>query len=301
MKDIEELQATLRPLYPEKVVPPYMSVEEGFGFQGTMLYSEEEDKVQCHVCGGLFTQINAQHLYLHDKMTVQQYREKFGLNQSSILATPSSSEKRSLRAEFNFNLLYGELTSEQVTKLAKERAKVARKRMKYKQRWTVEMMNKFGTCPKQIEERFTRIIEENDGKAPTWDELYVKDASLLAILCKRFKRYSNALIYFGFKSKHRLPINQKTKQQKSFAEYGQEAINELIEKFVDKHQRLPNPKDTKIGLLPDYDTIRKYFDGDWYRMKEFAWRRLAFKYPERANDYDEKFKRIRYSVKKDLS
>ena len=300
----KELRVTLRPLYPEKVTPPYMSVKEGYGYFGTMLYSETEDKVQCHICGELFNDVG-RHIIPAHKIKPSEYREKFSLNTSSILSTPTVSEKRSLRAEFNNNLLYGELTSEEVTKLAKERAelsKQARKKMKYKQRWTVEMMNRYGSCPQQIEERFARVVEENEGIAPSWDELYAKDASLLAILCKRFKGYSNALIYFGFKTKNRLPIYQKSKKLRSLAEYGHEAIIELIEKFVDKHQRLPNPKDTKIGLLPDYDTIRKYFDGDWYKMKEFAWRRLALTNPERANDYDEKFRRIRnLKKKKDLS
>lgn len=71
----KELGKDIIPL--QKSIPPYMPVKKGYGYQGVTLYSQSQDRVQCHVCG-LWLKALKNHLKAH-KIGSVEYRNKFGL------------------------------------------------------------------------------------------------------------------------------------------------------------------------------------------------------------------------------
>lgn len=64
-----------------------------FGPVGELPYDPDEDRVQCHLCGGWFRALAPGHLRRHD-LTADEYRQIAGLKPSRALAVPSLSELR---------------------------------------------------------------------------------------------------------------------------------------------------------------------------------------------------------------
>lgn len=264
---------SIRPLN-DKVQAPFMPVSQGHGYLGTLLYDENEDKIQCHECGDWFERL-APHLQSDHLLKARDYKEKYELNYTTALQIPSVSRKQSIRSEFMHRLNFETVGKEEIKQKMRDMQRkgvLSRKRRNF--RFTVEMMNKYGSCPKQIEERFVNIIEKL-GHTPSFDELRKEDHSLLSVLYRRFKSYRNALAYFGLKGKRRF----------SHKEYGRKNIKLALEKFVDEERRLPNPQDTKTGFLPDYETVRKYFGGSWIKARAYAYKILKERYPKEASIY----------------
>ena len=175
--------AELKPLN-DKLAPPFLEVDSrnGFGYYGTLLYDTEENKVQCHVCGELFIDVGT-HARLAHKIKVREYQEKYELNYSTRLCIPDLDIKRSQISEKNYKLVFEKLNSDEVKELAKIEAESKRLKLKrlklmtkksgilskYSERkYTIEMMNRFGTCPKQVSERFVQVIDKL-GRAPTYE------------------------------------------------------------------------------------------------------------------------------------
>lgn len=63
------------------------------GSRGVLAYDATRDRVQCHACGQWFKQISAAHLRVRHAMTVQDYRERFGLSADRPLVTPRLSDR----------------------------------------------------------------------------------------------------------------------------------------------------------------------------------------------------------------
>lgn len=269
---------------------PLMESPSGYGYQGVVLYDDVADKVQCHECGEWFRSVSS-HISFHG-LRSREYKEKYELNFGTPLNIPSISTATSIRHEFLWRLNNENITKEEIHEQAVKRGfkgGAAMKKIRERERKengrkmhnTVEMMNKYGTCPRQIEEKFTAAVDHFGG-APTFDQLREYDHALLAVLYRRFKSYSNALQYFGLSTKRRVTMS----------EYPRETILALLKKFVDDNLRLPNPVDTKMGLLPDYMTIAKHFKDGWMGSKRYAFEYLKETYPEKALVYDSKLRRI---------
>jgi len=263
----------------DKIIPPLEAVDKGFGFMGTLLCTEDETQIQCHKCGHLFAKLTPHITYAHN-FNSKQYKEEYGLNQTTPLLAPVVRERYIKSAEKSLPYWARNLTREDFKKKARELSIKSRVKGSKRRRYTAEQMNKFGTCPAQTQERFIQLHEKL-GHTPTFEELQQRDAALLATIYRRFKSYSSFLTMLGLKSGKR----------SSIGEYSFDEIKELIKKFVDEKQRCICPGDTKIGFLPDYMTITKYFDG-WMNAKQFSFEYLAEKYPEKALDYDKRLRRI---------
>jgi hypothetical protein len=63
-----------------------------YGQLGVLAYDNIDDKVQCHVCGKWFIYL-APHLRWKHNLTVDEYREDFGLNRRQPLCAEGLSEK----------------------------------------------------------------------------------------------------------------------------------------------------------------------------------------------------------------
>src|SRR5271166_3128953 len=75
-----------------KAEPPFMQVKDGFGYMGVVLRDKIEDTVQCHICG-IWKSMLVQHVRLTHKMTLDVYRQKFGLPLNFPLCGLATSSK----------------------------------------------------------------------------------------------------------------------------------------------------------------------------------------------------------------
>ena len=64
----------IRPLY--KVHEPFMDVTSGFGHLGVVMYDDENDSIQCHICG-VWVKMLAQHARMAHGIKSEQYRQQF--------------------------------------------------------------------------------------------------------------------------------------------------------------------------------------------------------------------------------
>ncbi len=240
-----------------------MPVKEGFGFLGTLLYDDIEDKIQCHVCGELFTQLTHFHLRKHE-LTTPEYKEKFGLNKMTALMTPTLSERKSLLPQ-NKIPIWKKMSKADFKRFNERRLKgyknkdtQLRKETNYGRRYTYEMMNRFGSCPLQVEERFIRVTESL-GRTPKELDLIKADSGLLDILIRKFKTYSNALNHFGLK------LNKRSSRR----DYNTEYLSKLLKIWVKEKRRVPTHGDTLKGYLPHYQTLKRHF-GTWQAVQDQA-------------------------------
>ena len=186
----------------DKLQAPFIPVSNGYGYQGNLLYDDVEEKIQCHECGEWFTQLTHFHLRKHN-FAPDEYRDKFGLNKTTSLTSSELAERKAQISAKSY--VWGKMTPEEFAEFFKKKLKQYRKRDKqlkrskgYGRRLNVETMNRYRTCPLQVEERLTKIVDKL-GKAPLVKELDAIDSSLFLILSKRFKSYTNALHYFGLR------------------------------------------------------------------------------------------------------
>lgn len=74
-------------------IPDYVelsSVENGYGFYGTLIYDPYEDTIQCHVCGEWFKSLG-RHLKIHN-IIAKNYKDEFALTTSMGLCVLNISE-----------------------------------------------------------------------------------------------------------------------------------------------------------------------------------------------------------------
>jgi predicted transcriptional regulator len=68
---------------PEAVV----GADRVFGEVGVLAYDEVEERIQCHTCGGFYHKLTDGHVRRHG-LSVPEYKERYGLNDSTPLETP---------------------------------------------------------------------------------------------------------------------------------------------------------------------------------------------------------------------
>ena len=59
-----------------------------YGTRGVLAYDEATDRVQCHVCGGWYRILSADHLKRHG-LTAAAYKECYGLSRTVRLESPN--------------------------------------------------------------------------------------------------------------------------------------------------------------------------------------------------------------------
>lgn len=65
---------------------PLLKVEDGFGYVGAILTTIDGEKIQCHICGSLFSALGP-HLYKTHETNVSEYKERFELARETALVS----------------------------------------------------------------------------------------------------------------------------------------------------------------------------------------------------------------------
>lgn len=95
------LEGNVKTIY--KVCGPVEAVVGGYGAYGILL-ENSEGKIQCHICGKWFDFLSS-HISVFHKIPVKKYKEMYGFTNGTALCSSNVSEKLSIKACSNNNLI----------------------------------------------------------------------------------------------------------------------------------------------------------------------------------------------------
>jgi len=175
---------------------PLMKHDQGFGYQGVLLQSENRAVLQCAACGVWVKKITSTHLKKH-ALTIPEYKLKYGLNKNTGLISDVESNFAAAQMVDNVNKAGKRVPEEKLYELREK----AKKIKKYPAQ-TREQQNVKGTCPEQLKDaliqfihRFHRIPSSTSGRA---------GFSKLSTYKHRFGSINKALAHYGLPTRYHM-------------------------------------------------------------------------------------------------
>lgn len=231
---------------------PFMKFENGYGFQGVLLFDGLEDKVQCHFCGKWFESLG-NHLAKEHNMLASEYKTMTGLAQTTALI----SEK--LREKLVANGMERRLKNLKSRKGKKVKQETRDKIRKTLQERTREYQNLRGTCPAQLIARLQNEYQRL-GYTPRRPKYSKGSKSFMKYppeiqkeIMESQKRLGAEETYtavFGSWEKAlemaNIPRRLPSTNIKTRLKWTEDKIIEFISSFIESHDRLP-----KISELPN--------------------------------------------------
>lgn len=237
---------------------PLRQVKSGFGYQGVILSNKEGTRVQCHVCGYLFSSVGLHARSVHN-LKASEYKKKFGLSGRTRLISEEMRTMLKIRTLKWIN----SMTDEQRMNIAKKRKlKLAewRKKKGYSPLGTkmaLEKRNERGTCPDQLLQKIKDCATALN-RNPSKDEFitYCGSQKYIAIIYKTFGSWIRAKGMAGYEENKKgvkLGVtNRKTR-------YTKEELIELLQIFYQENKWAPTETDCRRGLIPDSSIYRREF------------------------------------------
>lgn len=228
---------------------PLRKFEGGYGYQGVLSYSKDRDKVQCHLCGGLFRSIGNQHLRLVHDMDAKTYKEKTGLSQNTALIGEGLRKTLMDRPQVitvnNSSSEAAKASLEARKKLWEQAKNDPELRVKLWPKRTLEHKNKLGLCPDQLLDVIKKT-KDSFGRVPTMEEFKgFHHGRFIGSIVLTFGSWGNALAKLG------LETNWKAHTRKS--------LIQAMKDFYKVHNRSPHWSDHNRGLLPSVRSYRLHF------------------------------------------
>jgi hypothetical protein len=237
---------------PLKAIPK----NKGFGYYGAILQTKDFTKIQCHICGKLYTHLSG-HIWQAHKMAVRDYKTKFGIAYGTALV----SESQRLRLKQQTLDWLKTLTPEQkedYKRQCRERLLLGRgKRTNFQPKINLETKNKRGTCPDQLLAKI-REVADKIGRTPSKME-FIKECEtqrFVHLIYQTFGSWSNALKMLGMRQK---PNTVYPNQRKPI--YSEEELLEYLVLFTQENNKIPTYTDFNRGYLPSYNVYTRRFGG----------------------------------------
>lgn len=232
---------------------PLKKIENGYGYYGALLSNEDGTKVQCHICGGLYEELQAHVRQFHD-WKIRDYKEKFQLAYSTSLISEAIREKRKMQTILWLN----NLSSEEKKLLQKKRIEGMKKFLKERSErkqplLTLETKNKRGTCPDQLLDKIRKCAEAI-GHSPSKREFidFYQSQKYIHIIYRTFGSWDKARKIAGYERPHSVGKRRKFN-------YTKEEVIDLMKLFYQENNKPPTETDCRRGLLPDSHVIRRLF------------------------------------------
>lgn len=178
---------------------PLMKNDNGIGFKGVILQTDDRNFIQCYGCGKWFKLINKWHLKTCLKIGIKEYKDKFGLKRGTTLIPDAS--KNFLRAQLLQNVKGKRYVSFKTLSISKQNKLIKNlqkgcsmaKSKKGKQVLIFEKMNEYGTCPEQLKYKMIQFIHSYK-RLPVW-----KDFKKIPVYVykHRFGSLNNAFLNYG--------------------------------------------------------------------------------------------------------
>lgn len=243
--------------YKEPLLP--IPKTKGHGYYGCLMSTSDGERVQCHICGGLYDELQA-HVRQKHSMKIPDYRERFQLSYTTALISEARRLKRkenALEMVKKMKEKYGE------DFYIKAGRKGRQKRREGQPEERLESKNKKGTCPDQLLEKIKEVAKVV-GHTPSLAEFMHETEG---------QRYKH-LIFATFGSwKNALKIlNMKPQTPRSSAKrrsYADDELLEYLKIFWQEQNRIPTSTDCKRGFLPSEDVYVRRF-GSLPKARELA-------------------------------
>ncbi len=239
----------------------------GYGFYGALLSTPDGKKIQCHVCGKLFTELQAHARQAHG-IKNRDYKEMFQLAYRTALV---SEEERMLRKEktIAFFATLSEHEKEEIKRKSRIGYRVYRQSQITNPRTQpeirLETKNKRGTCPDQLLEKIKEVakhVGRNPSKVDFID--YWQSQRYVHLIYKTFGSWSKAKEMAGYGE-----IEQKTVKGFKKKAYSKEELLEYLQIFYQENGKVPTETDCRRGLVPDSLIYRRHF-GSLPKARELA-------------------------------
>jgi len=237
---------------------PLRPVENGYGYYGALLSTTDGERIQCHVCGGLYSSVGA-HARQKHKLPAKEYKQKYMLAYNTALISENEREELKQRT-INWQ---NSLTPKERLELKKKARKAAKKilaSLSKQEKYALmshphqlETKNKRGTCPDQLLEKIkeaTRYFK----RTPSSKEFveYCGTQRYKYLIFKVFGSWNNAL--------HMLNMEPKKRDERGRDRfYTDEELLEYLANFAREHKKIPTATDFKRGVLPNFDTYTRHF------------------------------------------
>lgn len=239
----------IRPLY--KAKEPFQEVAAGHGFIGVIMYDEDEDKVQCHMCGRWFSFLGS-HLKSH-KTSADKYKMANGLTLKVNLCGKRMSAQRRTQ-------MLDEIQQKGRHLAWQKNRKVASQKKRQHGTKTVQSQNKFGLCELQMKARY-EVVRKIVGTMPTEGHIRKHDHALYSAIERRYKTINKWREHVGDK-----PMTAA--QHSQFPDI--DLVASLRRKYAEVG-RIPKTKDFQKAAkgYPQYGTIIERF-GSWKAALEVS-------------------------------
>lgn len=226
---------------------PMQKVEDGFGYYGAITTTNDEQLIQCHVCGYYFARLSSHIMNKH--MPVREYKLKFGLRIKDGLLSPVARKE----AQMGFN----RSARDQRRNLEKmwQRTKQLRAEGKLKTggpTWTAQTRNEKGMCRDQTLAKLQSVAATNGGKITT--KLYEAEYGQGAMETVRywFGSWEAALQEAGLASHKKLKTEERHARAQSYLL--------AIKRFHKETGRTPQSSDfNSVEYLPAQRSVSRMF------------------------------------------
>jgi hypothetical protein len=228
---------------------PLAKVEDGFGYIGTIGKSKDGTKIQCHICGGMFSNLGS-HANKKHHINARDYKRKFKLRAKTSLLAPTLTEQYVRIAQAaDSELIMKRLAALKMGRQTPRNPERGRK--------TLEQKNIEGVCPDQLIQKI-KDLSVILGHTPSLREFGKHYDGLRGPVYRTFGSYVVAVKIAGL-----LPSKNRGRQ----TIYSKELIIDMIQRFEKRHNRRPYTSD--LGRdLPSQWTFKKYFGGFSAAIKE---------------------------------
>ncbi len=170
---------------------PLMPNSNGVGFQGVKLQSENRFLVQCSGCSNWYKQITYLHLKQCCRLSIREYKEKFGLNRGEGLISDVLGNIRAKHIE-KYAAKNSNFYTKNITNLI-----TYRKNYDPKHRVTrTQRLNGTGTCPDQLKKNLVQYIHRFN-RLPRCGDRIGRDGLSYSPYIRSFGSFTNALKSYG--------------------------------------------------------------------------------------------------------
>lgn len=230
---------------------PLTKVKSGHGYYGALLATPDGEKVQCHLCGGLFESLPGHISHSHG-LKASEYKEKFDLARSTALISENFRERLKIRT---FEWLQ-RMSPEQRLRWRESCKRNYRKWMKSHSRHKkfkirLETKNVRGTCPEQIKAKLIECYKAI-GHTPSKGEFidFCGTQRYIHLAYTTFGSWKKAVASAKLSPK-------KVKQGGGRRNYTPDELLEALSVLYQETGRIPTESDYRRGLIPSPDAYRK--------------------------------------------
>lgn len=255
MKDFLTLKHYKEPLLP-------VDKKKGYGYFGAIQVTIDGQKIQCHKCGELFSDLSG-HIRGSHNLSLDKYRETYRLSRTTALISEAEREKRKMRTITWLASLSESEKAKMKEKAKKNFLKWKKSQVEGKWKERLEAKNRKGSCPDQILSKIQEVAKTL-GHTPSLREFIEVTGGqrYKHLVYKVYGSWDNALKILGIYKK-------KSTAHAKVRRYSDEELLESLSIFAQENRKIPTATDSKRGLIPDYYTYIRRF-GSFDRARELA-------------------------------